>query len=300
MYVWVDALTNYITGVGFPDDAGEMFRRYWPADVHVIGKDIVRFHAVYWPAFLISAGLRAAEARLRAWLPVQSRGEDVEVGRQRRRPVRPDRATTASTRSAISSCARSRSARTATTATRRSSSGINADLANDLGNLAQRSLSMIGAELRRQGPAGGRRSRQRTAGSSPRPTASSPLCRGGDGDAADPSGAERDLGRGRRDQPLFRGGGAVGAPQDRPGADGDGALRHRRGAPPGRDPGPAGRCRHPRRSSSTCWPCPTRRGAFAALGAAGRLAAGTPLPPRRRACFRATSSKDDAAEEAAG
>ena len=57
MYVWVDALTTYMTGVGFPDAEGDMYRRYWPADVHMIGKDIVRFHAVYWPAFLMSAGL---------------------------------------------------------------------------------------------------------------------------------------------------------------------------------------------------------------------------------------------------
>ncbi|MGZ8402946.1 MAG: methionine--tRNA ligase, partial [Rhodoplanes sp.] len=59
MYVWVDALTNYITAVGFPDTESDMFRRYWPADLHVIGKDIVRFHAVYWPAFLMSAGIAA-------------------------------------------------------------------------------------------------------------------------------------------------------------------------------------------------------------------------------------------------
>ncbi len=57
MYVWIDALTNYITGVGFPDDKGELFRKFWPADLHVIGKDIIRFHAIYWPAFLMSAGL---------------------------------------------------------------------------------------------------------------------------------------------------------------------------------------------------------------------------------------------------
>ena len=56
MYVWVDALTNYITGVGFPDETSPLWR-YWPADVHVIGKDILRFHAVYWPAFLMSAGI---------------------------------------------------------------------------------------------------------------------------------------------------------------------------------------------------------------------------------------------------
>jgi methionyl-tRNA synthetase len=56
MYVWLDALTNYITGLGYPEE-GELWRRYWPADVHLIGKDVVRFHAVYWPAFLMSAGI---------------------------------------------------------------------------------------------------------------------------------------------------------------------------------------------------------------------------------------------------
>jgi methionyl-tRNA synthetase len=57
MYVWVDALTNYITGVGYPDENSPQFKKFWPADIHVIGKDIVRFHTVYWPAFLMSAGL---------------------------------------------------------------------------------------------------------------------------------------------------------------------------------------------------------------------------------------------------
>lgn len=56
MYVWVDALTNYLTGLGYPDETEE-FRTFWPASVHLIGKDIVRFHAVYWPAFLMSAGI---------------------------------------------------------------------------------------------------------------------------------------------------------------------------------------------------------------------------------------------------
>ncbi|WP_309131564.1 methionine--tRNA ligase [Brevibacterium sp.] len=56
MYVWIDALTNYLTAVGYPDDE-ERFAKWWPADVHIIGKDITRFHAVYWPAFLMSAGI---------------------------------------------------------------------------------------------------------------------------------------------------------------------------------------------------------------------------------------------------
>jgi cysteinyl-tRNA synthetase len=50
-------LTNYLTGVGFPDTSSETFQRFWPADLHMIGKDIIRFHTVYWPAFLMSAGI---------------------------------------------------------------------------------------------------------------------------------------------------------------------------------------------------------------------------------------------------
>ncbi|MDD9911393.1 MAG: methionine--tRNA ligase [Ahrensia sp.] len=56
MYVWLDALTNYITGAGYPDTQSDLWR-FWPCDVHIIGKDITRFHAVYWPAFLMSAGI---------------------------------------------------------------------------------------------------------------------------------------------------------------------------------------------------------------------------------------------------
>lgn len=56
VYVWYDALTNYITGVGYPD-GGEKFDTFWPADIHMVGKDILRFHAVFWPAFLMSAGV---------------------------------------------------------------------------------------------------------------------------------------------------------------------------------------------------------------------------------------------------
>lgn len=57
MYVWVDALTNYITATGYIEDRNNPRAKYWPADVHIIGKDIIRFHAVYWPAFLMSAKL---------------------------------------------------------------------------------------------------------------------------------------------------------------------------------------------------------------------------------------------------
>ena len=58
VYVWLDALTNYLSAVGFPDEG---YRTYWPADFHVIGKDITRFHCIYWPAFLMSAGVELPE-----------------------------------------------------------------------------------------------------------------------------------------------------------------------------------------------------------------------------------------------
>lgn len=71
MYVWVDALTNYISGLGYPEVGGD-FARYWPANLHLIGKDIVRFHAVYWPAFLMSANIE---------LPVQTFGHGFVLNR---------------------------------------------------------------------------------------------------------------------------------------------------------------------------------------------------------------------------
>ena len=57
VYVWLDALSNYITGIGYdPDGSSEMYKKYWPADVHIIGKDIVRFHTIYWPIMLMALG----------------------------------------------------------------------------------------------------------------------------------------------------------------------------------------------------------------------------------------------------
>lgn len=141
MYVWVDALTNYITGLGFPDEKAPNWR-YWPANLHVIGKDIVRFHTVYWPAFLMSAGITLPE-RVFAHGFLFNRGEKMSksVGNVidpfalvshygldqvryfflREVPFGQDGNYS---HDAIVN-------------------RINADLANDLGNLAQRSLSMI-------------------------------------------------------------------------------------------------------------------------------------------------------------
>src|SRR5712691_1106911 len=142
MYVWVDALTNYITAVGFPDTTSEKFRRYWPADLHVIGKDIVRFHAVYWPAFLMSAGLDVPR-RIFSHGFIFNRGE--KMSKSVGNVVDPFALADAYGADQLryfllrevpfgQDGSYSHEAIVAR---------INADLANDLGNLAQRSLSMI-------------------------------------------------------------------------------------------------------------------------------------------------------------
>jgi methionyl-tRNA synthetase len=145
MYVWVDALTNYITGVGFPDESDPNWG-YWPADVHVIGKDIIRFHAVYWPAFLMSAGI-PVQKRVYAHGFLFNRGEKMSksvgnvvdpfnladqygVDQMRYFFLREVPFGQDGNYNHEAIVAR-----------------INADLANDLGNLAQRSLSMIARQL---------------------------------------------------------------------------------------------------------------------------------------------------------
>ncbi len=153
MYVWVDALTNYITATGFPDPQAPR-AKFWPCDAHVIGKDITRFHAIYWPAFLMSAGLP---------LPRQvvvhgflfNRGEkmsksvgnvigpadlvaDYGLDQMRYFFLRevPFGQDGSYSHEAIVN-------------------RINADLANDLGNLAQRSLSMIAKNCEGRAPVWG-------------------------------------------------------------------------------------------------------------------------------------------------
>jgi methionyl-tRNA synthetase len=141
MYVWVDALTNYITAAGFPDEKAERWR-YWPADVHVIGKDIVRFHAVYWPAFLMSAGV-AVPQRVFAHGFLYNRGE--KMSKSVGNVVDPfdlvkaygvDQVRYFFLREVVFGQDGSYSPEAI-------ANRINADLANDLGNLAQRSLAMI-------------------------------------------------------------------------------------------------------------------------------------------------------------
>ncbi len=155
MYVWLDALNNYVTGCGFPDETAPRWK-YWPADVHFVGKDIIRFHAVYWPAFLMAAGLPLPKrVTSNGWWLMdgekmsKSLGNVVEPRKLaeifgldsiryfllREKPFGADGSL--SHQAIISR--------------------INVDLANDLGNLAQRSLSLIarncGGVLPPRGPA---------------------------------------------------------------------------------------------------------------------------------------------------
>src|SRR5665213_2029311 len=143
MYVWVDALTNYLTGVGFPDTNSDKFKRYWPAALRVIGKDIVRFHAVYWPAFLMSAGIDVPK-RIFSHGFLFNRGEKMSksVGNVIDPFALADAYGTDPLRYFF--LREVPFGQDGNYSHEAIVNRINADLANDLGNLAQRSLSMIG------------------------------------------------------------------------------------------------------------------------------------------------------------
>jgi len=143
MYVWVDALTNYITGVDYPDTDSAMFKRYWPADLHVIGKDIVRFHAVYWPAFLMSAGIEVPrQVFCHGW--ILNRGEKMSksVGNVADPFALADAYGVDPLRYFF--LREVPFGQDGNYSHEAIVNRINADLSNDLGNLAQRSLTMIG------------------------------------------------------------------------------------------------------------------------------------------------------------
>jgi methionyl-tRNA synthetase len=141
MYVWVDALTNYITGLGFPDETDPLWR-FWPADVHVIGKDILRFHAVYWPAFLMSAGV-ALPKRVFSHGFVLNKGE--KMSKSVGNVVDPFDLVHAYGLDQVRYffLREVNFGHDGNYSPEAIANRINADLANDLGNLAQRSLSMI-------------------------------------------------------------------------------------------------------------------------------------------------------------
>ena len=145
MYVWLDALANYLTAVGYPDENAELWR-FWPADLHLVGKDIVRFHTVFWPAFLMAAGLEPPKAVFSTgWWTVRGEKMSKSIGNV----ISPDelvakygvdpvrffllREVPFGNDADFNDAALIRR--------------MNSELANDLGNLAQRTLSQVAKNL---------------------------------------------------------------------------------------------------------------------------------------------------------
>ena len=178
IYVWFDALINYITGAGFPDDP-EAFAKWWPADLHVIGKDINRFHTIIWPAMLMSAGIELPrKVWVHGWLLAPG-GERMSKSRGNFLDPTDVVAALGADGARYVDAARGRRS----TATREVSwdcfvRRYNADLANDFGNLVNRTVTMADALPRRRSPgarsgrarwrASGRRRSTRTVRSSTR------------------------------------------------------------------------------------------------------------------------------------
>ena len=142
MYVWVDALTNYITGAGYPDEDSELFKKFWPASLHVIGKDIIRFHTVYWPAFLMSAGLPVPHRVFaHGFLTVDGQKMSKSLGNV----IDPFHLVDTFGADAVRYffLREVSFGNDGDYSNEKLVNRVNADLANNLGNLAQRSLSMI-------------------------------------------------------------------------------------------------------------------------------------------------------------
>lgn len=142
MYVWLDALTNYITGVGYPNTDAESYKKFWPADIHVIGKDIIRFHCIYWPAFLMAANLDLPkQVFAHGFINVNGAKMSKSVGNVIAPQDLIDLYGLDATRYLL--MREVPHGQDGNFSHEYAVQRINSDLANGLGNLAQRSLSMI-------------------------------------------------------------------------------------------------------------------------------------------------------------
>ncbi|MGQ0527496.1 MAG: methionine--tRNA ligase [Alphaproteobacteria bacterium] len=142
MYVWIDALTNYITAPGFPDENAVSFKKFWPADVHVVGKDILRFHTIYWPAFLMAAGVTPPKhVFAHGWWTIEGQKMSKSLGNVIAPQDLVDRYGVDQTRYFL--MREVPFGNDGNFSHEQAVQRINADLANGLGNLAQRTLSFI-------------------------------------------------------------------------------------------------------------------------------------------------------------
>ena len=222
MYVWLDALTNYISAAGFPDTESRTWQTYWPADLHMVGKDILRFHAVYWPAFLMAAGV---EPPTRVFAHGWWTNEGEKMSKSLGNVIDPHDIVARYGLDAVRYfLLRALPFGSDGDFSHRAIVGrVNDDLANDYGNLAQRVLTMVnrncGAAVPEPGAfsaaddalLGGRGAGGDGAGRSWRPVV--------------PPRADPHLGGRGPGQPLCRRAGTLGAAQGGPAPHGDGALR---------------------------------------------------------------------------
>jgi methionyl-tRNA synthetase len=143
MYVWLDALVNYIAALGYPETgAGTQYARFWPADLHLVGKDIIRFHTVYWPAFLMAAGLKLPKRVFaHGWWTIEGEKMSKSLGNV----IAPDQliATYGLDPARYLLLAEVPFGNDGDFAHEAAIRRINADLANGIGNLAQRTLTLI-------------------------------------------------------------------------------------------------------------------------------------------------------------
>jgi methionyl-tRNA synthetase len=142
MYVWLDALANYLSAIGYPDANAAEYKKFWPADLHMVGKDILRFHAVYWPAFLMAADLPVTKRIFaHGWWTIEGEKMSKSLGNV----VAPDDLVSVygldQTRYFL--MREVPFGNDGNFSRERMKNVINAELANNIGNLVQRTLSMV-------------------------------------------------------------------------------------------------------------------------------------------------------------